>query len=145
MKTTLSEKNPYYLNKERIYELRWFCRQYQNWAEEAANILYSQVMSASLFPHFSKMPSPGDDSPTERAVKMREYYTNRMKCIDDCLLLAADGNHILADYMGISVKQEKSYDILSALFPGQIGVSRDEFYDRIRRFFYILDKERENL
>lgn len=145
MKTTLSTKNPYYLDKERIYELRWFCRQYDSWMENATNILYSQVYSASLFPHFSSLPAPGEETNVERAMRLREFYLKRVKCVDDCLLLAANNDKVLADFIGICVRQEKSYDVLNTLFPGRISVGRDEFYNRVRKFFYILDKERENL
>ena len=131
----LSEKNKYYIDRERYYELKHFCRQYPIWKKAKASLtgLASRPNDLALF---DKKGQKSD--PTARCAEARLYYTNRMALVEETAY-AADPD--LAKYILIGVIEGLPYDILTVKY--NIPCGKDLYYNRYRRFFWLLSKSRD--
>ncbi len=130
----LSTKNKYWVSKNRHYELRYFCLQYPDWRKA-----YAELDGSSIFSSRSNgIPSgrePGD--PTASLVEKRSSYFDKMRIVEQT---AIDADPDLASYILKGVTEGVSYDQLKARL--EIPCSRDTYYDRYRRFFWLLDRTR---
>lgn len=75
----LSEKNPYWIERHRYYELKHFCLQYPIW-KKAYAALDGLSRRPSDLEVFSKKGEISD--PTVRCVEARSYYIERMKTVE---------------------------------------------------------------
>lgn len=131
----VSEKNPYYINRERYYELKHFCRQYPIWkkAHDALDGLSRRPADLELF------SKPGQASdPTVRCVEAREYYSKRMEMIEKC---AKEASPALYKYIMSYATNGDAYSVLK--MRDHIPCSKEMFYDIARKFFWLLNKVRE--
>lgn len=131
MKGLLSEKNRYHISKYRYYELKYYCLQYPLW-KKAYVSLDNQTPSRELTDG-SKSSYISD--PTAKIAIAKEFYSKKMKLIDDAVI---EADEELSSYILKGVTEGLSYDVMNA--KEQIPCSRDTYYDRYRRFFYILSK-----
>lgn len=135
VRAELSEKNKYYIDKHRYYELKHFCLQYPIWKK-----LYLEIdglVSCTYDPvRFSKSNIPSD--PTSKLAEERLLYLDRMKIVEQTAI-AADSD--LASYILKAVTEGLSYTYLKTKLEMPCG--RDMYYDRYRRFFWLLDKIRD--
>lgn len=134
IRAEVSEKNKYWINKHRHYELKHFCLQYPGW-KKALFDLYNSNTSASIIERVPSRNLPND--PTGHLAIMNVYYSERINLIES---VARDTDKYLADYIVKAVTEGISYTYLKSRL--EIPCSRDMFYDRYRRFFWLLDKER---
>ena len=124
----LSEKNKYYLEKHRYYELKHFCLQYSTWKKNFNAIQGYSKQPNSLI--FTSEPS----NPTEKAVMERLYYYERMHMVERvCDQTAID----ISQYLLKAVTEGYSYEYLRTTLG--IPCCRESYYDAYRRFFYILN------
>lgn len=131
----LSERNKYWIPKQRYYELKHFCLQYPSWKEAKDNLLN--------FPHQNDfidaaLERRGLSDPTERMVEGRDGYTRRMTMVESAAALT---DRLIAPYILECVTDGISFDKLNART--RIPCSRDQFYDLYRKFFWILNDIRE--
>lgn len=128
----LSEKNPYWIEKHRYYELKHFCLQYPIWkkAREALTGLSQRPVDAIGF-----TGSVGD--PTAKCAEAKEFYSERMRLIEKA---ATETDVELGDYILKAVTQGISYDHLRARV--NVPCCKDVYYELYRRFFWILNRER---
>ena len=128
----LSEKNPYWIEKHRYYELKHFCLQYPIWmkARAALSGLSQKPMDTVI-----QARSYGD--PTAKCVEARAFYSERMELIEK---VAAETDAELGDYILQAVTQGISYDHLRARV--NVPCCKDVYYELYRRFFWILNRER---
>lgn len=128
----LSQKNKYYIEKHRYYELKHFCLQYPIW-KKAYNSLDGLAKRPSDLFIFSKSIS----NPTESCALVRQFYTERMSMVEQaCKMSEIDiWNELL-----LAVTEGQSYESLRMIHG--IPCCRDTYYDAYRRFFYILNKLR---
>lgn len=119
--TELSKNNPYYLPKHRYLELKHHALQYPEWKK--------QLNSISLIRECK--------DPTYEAVSLREELIKRIDLIEQC---AKDTDSELWTYILRGVTTETTYQSLNLLH--NMPCSRSTYYDRYRRFFWILDKFR---
>ena len=129
-----SKKNKYWIDKHRHYELKHFCLQYPEWKRA-----YAESGEASL-PSCSgeRLPStnvPGD--PTAKRAISRAYYSERIKMIEK---VAMEADQALYDYILKAVTEELSYTYLKSKL--KIPCGKDMYYDRYRRFFWLLNQAR---
>lgn len=122
----LSSKSPYYISKHRYYELKHFCMRYEEFEKR---VLYLR----SLLP---KGTSEYSDPIGDAAALIAEC-TSAMKMIEGS---AVKADSILSTFIFESAVKGLSYDVLRARKP--IPCGRDYFYERMRRFFYILSIEK---
>ena len=130
----LSEKNPYWIEKHRYYELKHFCLQYPIWKKAylALNGLSKRPTDLVLF---SSQQHLGD--PTAKCAEARIFYSDRMELVK---LVAEETDAVLGSYILQAVTNGISYDCLKARL--DIPCCKDVYYDLYRRFFWLLNKKR---
>ena len=135
IRPAISNKSKYYIDKHRYYELKHFCLQYNEWKKAYSSCCQS-VMFAS---RYDKLPSdnmPGDLT-AKYAIK-RAQYGERIKMIEQA---AREADEFLYSYILKAVTEGLSYTHLKARL--NIPCGRDMYYDRYRRFFWILSEMRD--
>lgn len=131
----LSEKNRYWLDRHRYYELKHFCLQYPNW-KKAYLALDGFAKQSSNLSVFSNNKNVSD--PTAKCAEAKIYYLKRM---DLLAKVAAETDPELGHYIFEAVTNGFSYDVLKARL--DVPCCKDVYYDLYRRFFWILSKMRE--
>lgn len=134
-RSELSMKNPYWLDKHRYHELKHFCLQYPIWKKAYRSLSGLSQRPQELNAYF-KSNSIGD--PTARCGMAMAYFSSRMEMVERT---AQKTDPELSSYILKGVTEGISYDHLKARL--EIPCSRDTYYDRYRKFFWLLSKERE--
>lgn len=123
----LSRKNPYYISRHRFYELRHFCLQYDEWKDTLGTLnLYNSDEYTKDY-----------KDPTCNAAVIREECMKNMALIEK---IALEADESLSKYIFKSVTEDVSYTYLRNYMNMPAG--KDMFYDRYRRFYWLLDKYR---
>lgn len=131
----ISIKNKYYIDKHRHYELKHFCLQYPMWKREY-EILGVPTLSSSVA---GRIPSSNLHSdPTANFVLRKAYYSEKIKMIED---VAMKADKYLYKYILKAVTEGLSYTYLKNKM--DIPCGKDMYYDRYRRFFWLLSELRK--
>ena len=130
----ISEKNKYYIDKHRYYELKHFCLQYNEWKKAYASCCESVIFS-SKFERMASSNMPSDL--TAKYATLRAQYAKKIQLIEDAAVAA---DPVLYKYLLKAVTEGLSYTYLKTTM--NIPCGRDMYYDRYRRFFWILNNER---
>ena len=133
IRAEISEKNKYWIDKHRHYELKHFCLQYPSWKR-----LYGELDGFNGRGRGSdgiKNSIPGD--PTGKVVEMRNIYLDRMDLVRR---IAFEADPELSNYIFRAVTEGLSYTYLRTKLA--IPCGRDMYYDRYRRFFWLLSQAR---
>lgn len=131
----LSQKNKYWIERHRYYELKHFCLQYPIWKKAYAALGGLSKQFYNLEMQHSRANSFGD--PTAKSAMARTFYMERMKMVEQ---VAKETDSELSGYIIKGVTEGCSYDILKARL--DIPCCKDTYYDLYRRFFWLLNKER---
>lgn len=129
----ISKKNKYWIDKNRHYELKYFCLQYPIWKKEILNIYKSK--SSSIVERTPSSNLPGD--PTGNHVATKIYYSSKIDLIER---IAKEADGYLHKYILKAVTEGYSYVYLKSRL--KIPCSRDVYYDRYRKFFWLLSQEK---
>ena len=131
LRPELSDKNKYWIDKHRFYELKHFCLQYPTWKKALRTVegLKGRSMDGVI------VQTSGHSDDTAHQAIVRAYYSDRVNMIEDAALKA---DSELANYILKGVTEGISFDHLNARL--EIPCSRD---DRYRRFFWILSQSRK--
>lgn len=121
-----SGKNKYWVEKHRYYELKHFCLQYPIWKKA-----YSSLDSLS-----KKSPVSEDKVANQAITKL--FYVERIKMIE-CVAELSDPD--LKSYIIKGITEGLSYDYLKTKL--DIPCCKDTYYDRYRKFFWLLNQERQ--
>ena len=135
IRAEVSEKNPYWIEKHRHYELKHFCLQYPIW-KKAYSSLNGMLSRREALNAFGKARHVSN--PTERIAMLKHYYSICMEMIEK---VAKETDPELAEYILKGVTEGWSYDILKARM--NIPCCKDVYYTAYRRFFWLLNKARE--
>ncbi len=138
---TLSEDSKYYIPKHRYLELKHFCLQYNDWNEETL-VLLKEVPSNLMYEahHFNRGIGYTPSDPTfQKALRLAEIDAK----IDLIRKACKETDEDLHTYLLIGVTSDKNYEFLNHVL--RMPCSRGTYYDRYRKFFYILDKMQRNL
>ena len=135
IRAAISRRNRYWIDKHRHYELKHFCLQYPLWKRTYAAI-DELSSSAPILGGAYSSNTPGD--PTAKCVIKKAYYLERIHLVEDA---AREADEDLYLYILKAVTEDLSYTYLQSKL--QIPCSRDTYYDRYRRFFWLLNKSRE--
>lgn len=131
----LSIKNKYRIDKHRHYELKHFCLQYPSWKKIYAE--YCDVsIPLSVIERFPTSNLPND--PTAKRATMKAHYLERIKLVEETAL---ETDRYLYEYIIKAVTENLSYTYLKTRL--NIPCSRDTYYDRYRRFFWLLNETRK--
>lgn len=127
----ISPKNPYWIERQRYYELKHFCLQYHYWKK--------RLKDANLYPSLNgEVKSYDISDPVTRAVLMRESYIKNIQMLEQA---AAMTDEIVGPYILVGVTGGLSYEVMSA--KDTLPCSKDAYYDLYRKFFWLLDGLRE--
>ena len=131
----ISEKNKYWIDKHRYYELKHFCLQYKEWKKAYAACNESIIFASS----FEERRGDGtiSDLTAKYAIK-RAYYAGRIKLVEKAAMEAEPDLYL---YLLKAVTEGLSYTYLKTKM--EIPCGRDMYYDRYRKFFWILSNSRD--
>lgn len=132
VRSKLSKNNKYYIPEHRFLELKHFCLQYPKWME-ALNSMVIFGCTEYDKQRLSKTNNVFD--PTMREVLIRQFYRDRIAMIEKAAGLS---DTLLSRWVLIGVTEGRSYDNMKMMM--DIPCDRNTYYDRYRKFFYILDK-----
>ena len=134
IRPVISEKNKYWIDKHRHYELKHFCLQYPSWKRAYAEFS-NPDMPLSTIERVPTSNLPGD--PTSKRALMKTYYADRINLIERT---AKEADEYLYKYIIKAVTEELSYTYLK----NRLGIpcSRDMYYNRYRKFFWLLNESR---
>lgn len=131
----LSTKNKYWIDKHRYYELKHFCLQYPEWKKTYIYLGDAAIPSTALEQiRSNNLPS----NPTERRAIIRARYYEKINLIEKT---AINTDKHLCNYILKAVTEELSYMYLKSKL--NIPCCKDTYYDRYRRFFWLLNTERD--
>lgn len=131
----ISTKNKYYIDKHRYYELKHFCLQYLSWKKTYAALLELGATSSLL--EAAPSGSGGHSDLTAKYAIRRSYYADKIRMIEQA---AMDADEDLYVYILKAVTEGLSFTYLKTRL--EIPCSRDMYYDRYRRFFWLLSNSR---
>lgn len=131
----ISEKNKYWIDKHRYYELKHFCLQYKEWKKAYAACNESIIFASSFEEKNSNAPL--SDITAKYAIK-RAYYAGRIKLVEKAAMEADPDLYL---YILKAVTEGLSYTYLKTKL--EIPCSRDMYYDRYRKFFWLLSNSRD--
>lgn len=134
VRAEVSLRNKYYIDKHRHYELKHFCLQYPEW-KRAYEHFDDPSMPLSMIERVPTSNIPGD--PTAKRALMKAYYSEKIKLLEK---VAMETDQYLCDYILKAVTENLSYTYLKSKL--EIPCGKDMYYDRYRRFFWLLNKER---
>lgn len=135
IRSKISKENPYYISKYRYLELKNFCLQYPEWLKA---YLYLKETDGRSFKGILKVGNTqtNNDGTADLAMK-KVYLDRRMKLIEDTAL-AADSE--IGNYIFKAVTEGYSFTYLKTKL--EIPCGRDFYYNRYRRFFWLLNDSR---
>lgn len=129
----LSKKNPYWIPREKYYELLYFSRQYNTMRQEKRELLRVYPTIAD-----KEFTSKTDiSSPVEKALMRVSYLNEMIGLIENTAKEAGDD---IYKWLLIGVTSDRSYDFLSQRM--DMPASKDLYYKRYRKYFYLLSKKR---
>lgn len=131
----ISEKNKYWIDRHRYYELKHFCLQYPTW-KETYRMYESPQISASSFEQMRSSNIPSDS--TARYATLKAQYAEKINMIEKAAKRADEELH---NYILKAITEGLSYTHMKTKL--DIPCGKDMYYDRYRRFFWILDQIRE--
>lgn len=133
LRPELSKKNKYWIDKNRFYELKYFCLQYPLWKYAYDALDGMRISSFDLT--YVKASTSTDILGS--IMDERSIYSERMELVEKA---AREADPYLASYILKAVTEGLSFNYLQSRL--EIPCSRDTYYDRYRRFFWILDQLR---
>ena len=122
----LSKKNKWYISKHRYYELKHFCLQYPEWVEKYKSaIRYPQGIGTT--------ESSEWNDPTGNSVEAMDIWRTKIRKVEEA---AFRTDEVLGRYILKAVTEDLSFNAMKMLY--EIPCEKDMYYDRYRKFFYIL-------
>lgn len=132
LKAEVSEKSQWHLSKHRYLELTHYCLQYKDWKKEL-NELDGFRSTESI--------GRGDANWSDSTGTLAARRAELSKRIEQVEVAARQADTALAIYILLSVTEELTFPQMQARFTVPCG--KDMFYDRRRKFFWLLDKKRD--
>lgn len=136
LRAEISTKNKWWISKHRFYELRHFCLQYQTWKKTLKILDDVNISSPNYDEILSTTNIPGN--PTEKHAIIKMHYIERMHMVEKAAL---EADIDLNRYILKAVTEDLSFNYLKSVL--DIPCGKDMYYDRYRKFFWILSKLRE--
>jgi hypothetical protein len=130
IRPVLSERNKYWIERHRYYELKHFCLQYPVWQKAYAALDGLSKRYPDL-DCIAKTNSISD--PTGKCVEARSFFFERMAMVEQT---AAATDAELSSYILRAVTEGIPYSMLWA------PCCKDAYFTMYRRFFWLLNKER---
>ena len=129
-RSELSIKNKYWIPKYRYLELKNFCLQYPDWKKAINEITevktHLQISTAGNF-----------SNPTEDIALKKLKYQEMIELIEKT---AEEADPQITKWIIRGVTESLSYEFLH--YKLDLPAGREMYYDRYRRFFWLLDQNR---
>ena len=129
----LTRANKWWLPKYRYMELRYFALQYPEWKRQYAELSGSAGLASKrpgdLYLNGSKL----SDRTAEIAIKKKLLF-DYMRMVEQA---AIESDPVLGPYVLASVTEGLTFVELKSMY--DIPCERDMFYDRRRKFFWVLN------
>ena len=129
----VSRRNPYWINKNRYYELKYFCLQYNDWRKEYSNLNGYPEHSCSVITVNNQTAGYTEDN-----ILLRRLHLKGL--MDLVAETCNEASPELGVYIFKGVTEGRSYEYLKTKL--EIPCGRDMYYDRYRKFFWLLDRKR---
>ena len=130
----LSVKNKYWIDKHRYYELKHFCLQYIDWKKAYADFENLSIPLSTI----ERVPTSNlQGDPTAKRAIMKAHFSEKIELLEN---IAYEADQYLYTYILKAVTENLSYTYLKTKL--DIPCGRDMYYDRYRKFFWLLDKAR---
>lgn len=134
MRSKISKVNQYFISRYRYNELKNWCLQYGEWKEKIDAINWYSFSSTPI-----KIASESDNSsPVENYVEKVEKYHNYIHILNRVAELT---DSVIGPYILYGVTLGIPYDIVRLKY--NVPVCREKYYELYRKFFWLLDKERD--
>ena len=132
LKTELSKKNQYWVEKHRFLELKHFCLQYPIWekAYKALSGLSKRPLDLMIF-------SSEVSDPTARCAETMLKYSKWLGMVENA---AEKTDPVIGDYILQGVTEGVSYEVMRTR--KDIPCCREKYYMLYRKFFWLSNKER---
>lgn len=130
----LAKTHKYWISKHRYYELKHYCLQYPLW-KNAYYSLEDVSVPLSMIENTPTSNLPGD--PTAKRAMMKAYYSEKIGFLES---VALETDEYLHKYILKAVTEGLSYTYLKTKLDMPCG--RDMYYDRYRKFFWLLSEAR---
>lgn len=135
IRAQISERNKYYIDKHRYYELKHFCLQYGEWKKAYLSCSETIIFAS----RYERIPSSGQASDlTAKYATLRAQYASKIELIEQ---IAKEADDFLYPYILRAVTEGLSYAYLKTKLEMPCG--RDMYYDRYRKFFWLLSEARD--
>ena len=133
IRSEVSKKNIYWIERHRYYELKHFCLQYPSWKKA-----YSEIDGLCRQHSDTIRTTSPETSPTEKLAEDMLYYSERMDIVERA---AYEADATLANYILKAVTKGYSYEYLKSKL--EIPCCREVYYRLYRKFFWILNAARK--
>lgn len=127
----VSKKKKYWIPKHRYYELKHFVMQYSDWLNFFAQLNYYGEHPTDCDYVSNEWPS----NPTEQIALLKEKFAHNIRIVD-CAM--KETHPEFGDIIVENIHDGNSYETSRHFIP----ISRNEYYDLYRKFFWLLDKSR---
>lgn len=132
MRSEISKRNKYWLSRQRYLSLYYFCLQYHEWKDEYATLDGKKAINLDGMPHGSS-----SGSPTEALGIRRAELSNMIKVVEET---AHETDPMLEKYILRGVTDESvTFTYLQMMM--DMPCSRNTYYQRKRRFYWLLSKK----
>lgn len=135
IRAEISERNKYWISKHRHYELKHFCLQYPIWKKKL------QALNQLHIPTSKFETQHGSNIPNDIIAAQAIKRVRLMDKIDLIEKAALEADEDLYEYILKAVTEGLSYTYLKTSM--NIPCGRDMYYDRYRKFFWLLSEERD--
>lgn len=133
MRSRVSEKSKYYISPHRYLELRHFCLQYKEWEAALKETNYVSSMSVRPVTRHDRRRKDMTGNTAARRAQLSLY----MKMVKDTCF---ESDESIGKWLFLGVTRGVAFRSLKTLY--EIPCEKDMYYDRYRKFFYLLDKKR---
>lgn len=131
----VSEKNPYWIDRHRYYELKHFCLQYPGWKKVYLSLDGMCARPSDLIVVSNKFPN---SDPVSKCAEARIFYAKRIEMIEKA---ARDTDQLIGSYILKAVTEGLSYEILKVR--DSLPCGKDYYYELYRKFFWLLHIARQ--
>lgn len=132
VRADISRKNKYWISKHRYYELKHFCLQYKEMkkAYKYLDDVYNGITN-------NEIKTKELHDPTSKAANRRLDILMNLKIIETA---ANESDNEIGNYIFKAVTEGLSFETLKTKY--NIPCGKDMYYDRYRKFFWILSQKR---
>lgn len=130
----ISRRSKYWIPKERYYELKHFCLQYDDWKEE--------LKSCSAYLESCEHAIKGDNTIGRHVESVTEKICTLKTKIGLISHYTQEARFDISKWLLLGVTKGLSYPSLKSQY--EIPCSPDLYYEAYRKFFWLLDKERDS-